>query len=231
MVSLPLSFIDGHLFVRVEGADWLVDTGAPASFGEPSELKIGDRTFQVADSYMGLNPATLSKYVGHPTAGIIGADVLGTFDTLFDVPGGTVSFSEQPMELAGEEIETRLFMGIPTVEVAIAGKSHRMVFDTGAKLSYLQDDALTSFPSAGMATDFYPGLGQFQTETFRVDADLGASTFTLRCGRLPELLGMALMMTGAVGIVGNEVLIDLRVGLLNRMNRLIINGMFDFDMT
>ena len=182
MVSLPLSFIDGHLFVRFEGADWLIDTGAPASFGAPSGLKIGGQSFEVADSYMGLNPRTLSEYVGHPAAGIIGADVLGTFDTLFDVPGGTVSFSVEPMEMAGEEIETRLFLGIPTVEVAIAGASHRMVFDTGAKLSYLQDEALGGFPPAGVSADFYPGLGPFQTQTFRVDANLGALTFTLRCG-------------------------------------------------
>ena len=125
LVTLPLNFIDGHLFARVDGADWLLDTGAPASFGALSGLKIGGQSFEIADSYMGLNPATLSEYVGHPTAGIIGADVLGTFDTLFDVPGGTVSFSVEPMEMAGEEIETRLFMGIPTVEVAIAGANSR----------------------------------------------------------------------------------------------------------
>ena len=46
-----------------------------------------------------------------------------------------------------------------------SGVERRMFFDTGAQISYLQDDVLDTFPSAGPVTDFYPGVGQFQTET------------------------------------------------------------------
>jgi hypothetical protein len=40
-------------------------------------------------------------------------------------------------------------MGIPIVTAQIGGRAHRMFFDTGAQISYLQSDALKTFPAAG----------------------------------------------------------------------------------
>ncbi len=92
-------------------------------------------------------------------------------------------------------------MGIPIVTARVGDSDYRMFFDTGAQTSYFQDDSLTSFPSAGRVTDFYPGVGQFQTDTHDVPVSLGGVVFSLRCGRLPGLLGATLMMAGTVGIV------------------------------
>lgn len=97
-------------------------------------------------------------------------------------------------------------MGIPIIPVTIAGETFRLFFDTGAQVSYLQDDALDTFPSAGVMQDFYPGFGEFETETHHVPISLGSLTETLRCGRLPGLLGMSLMMADAQGILGNAIL-------------------------
>jgi hypothetical protein len=221
MVSLPLKFIDGHLFVSINDTDLLLDTGAPASFGDSSEFTIDGETFQVARSYKGLTPETLSEYVGHPTAGIIGSDIFQAFDTLFDVSDGTIFFSLKQLDLEGKAIETGSFMGVPTLEVRINGATYSMVFDTGAKISYFQDDEIARFPTAGTVADFLPAFGQFQTRTFLVDMTLGASTFTLRCGQLPELLGMALSLTGAVGVIGNQILKDRKVGFSPRRGILV----------
>ena len=46
---------------------------------------------------------------------------------------------------------------------------------------------------------------QFQTETHTVDIRVGKSSFRLRCGSLPGLLGMTLMMAGTEGILGNQI--------------------------
>ena len=40
-------------------------------------------------------------------------------------------------------------MGIPIVTAQIGGRAYRMFFDTGAQISYLQSDALKTFPAAG----------------------------------------------------------------------------------
>ncbi|MGD9975152.1 MAG: hypothetical protein AB7S77_18985 [Desulfatirhabdiaceae bacterium] len=139
-------------------------------------------------------------------SGILGADIVNQFDVLIDCPIGSIFFSTESMEYNGDDIATDEFMGIPLIEATIAGVSRRMFFDTGAQISYLQDESISGFPPMGSMTDFYPGFGQFETETFRVEFQIGKDTFSLRCGTLPDLLGMTLMMADADGIIGNEIL-------------------------
>lgn len=91
-----------------------------------------------------------------------------------------------------------------------------MFFDTGAQVSYFQDDLLATFPPAGVVSDFYPGVGQFETDTFMVPFVLGEEAFSLRCGQLPDLLGMTLQMARVQGIVGNAILRDRMVGYFPR---------------
>ena len=111
-------------------------------------------------------------------------------------------------------------MGIPIVSTRIRGIDYRMFLDTGAQISYFQHDSLQSFPAAGLVTDFYPGVGEFHTETHNVDVTLGGVEFTLRCGVLPELLGATLMMAETDGIIGNQVFSDRSVGYFPRRRSL-----------
>lgn len=113
-------------------------------------------------------------------------------------------------------------MGIPILSAQIGSSDYRMFFDTGAQISYLQDDSLAGFPAAGQVTDFYPGVGQFQTETHTVDVRVGASSLSVRCGSLPGLPGMTLMMAGTQGILGNQILHGRKVGYFPRRKLLIL---------
>jgi hypothetical protein len=67
-------------------------------------------------------------------------------------------------------------------------------------------------PKASGLTGFYPGFGQFQTDTYNVPIRIGSDPFAIRCGKLPGLLGMSLTMADVQGILGNQVLLDRRVG-------------------
>ena len=55
-----------------------------------------------------------------------------------------------------------------------------------------------------------------------VDFDLGGVRCTLRCGNLPQLLSLSLSLTGAQGIVGNNVAVDRVVGLFPRRQQLVL---------
>jgi hypothetical protein len=114
-------------------------------------------------------------------------------------------------------------MGVPIVASTVSGKPVRMFFDTGAQISYLQDDCLSSFPAEGSLTDFYPGIGQFITDTFRTPIRLGRADYQLRCGQLPPLLGMTLMLAGTGGIIGNEILRGRLAGYFPRRRRLVLS--------
>ena len=206
MSLLPLRFRGGHLFLEVDGGLWVVDTGAPASFGAVPSVRIAGHTAPVRNSFFGLDASTLSRYVGVQCSGLLGADVLGELDIVFDVPDETASISTGALVHDGSTVALEEVMGLPIVSVASQGVSHRMFFDTGAKISYYQDESLSEYPSAGPITDFYPGVGQFQTETHLVDLTIGGMSFALRCGSLPGPLAATLMIAGVNGIVGNEIL-------------------------
>ncbi|MEY3232076.1 MAG: hypothetical protein RL689_2165 [Planctomycetota bacterium] len=216
MTHLPLEFRDGHHFVEVQGDRWLVDTGAPSSFGTPGQVTIAGEQCSLGASYLGLDAATLSRMVGVPCVGLLGADVLGRFDHLFDVEGGRLTLSTDELAHDGQPIGLDDFLGVPIVTARIGGREHRLFFDTGAQVSYLEDDSIRTFPDAGRLSDFYPGFGPFETDTFDVPLTLGPATFTLRCGTLPDILGMTLMVAGVRGIVGNAILRGRTVGYFPR---------------
>lgn len=216
MDNLPLQLRNGHLFLELDGELWVIDTGAPTSFGTPRGLIIAGEQFSPGTNYLGLTAATLSEFIGVPCVGLLGADVLGRFDHIFDTAGGTLTVSTAELSHDGQSVRLDKFMGIPIVTVRVGGSEFRMFFDTGAQISYFQNDSLTEFPFAGSVTDFYPDAGQFQTDTYEVPVSLGGVVFTLHCGTLPGMLGITLMMAGTAGIIGNEILNNRTVGYFPR---------------
>lgn len=222
MTTFPLIFRDGHLFTEIDGRLWLYDTGAPESFCETEELELDSLRFQLSEDSMGLTAAKLSQLTGVECSGLIGADILGSFDHLLNVPGGAVVMSTENLNLNGETISLEAFMEIPILTVRIANRDHRMFFDTGAQISYFQEDNISDFPTAETLTDFFPGFGQFRTNTYQVEVELGKNAFTLRCGTLPGLLGATLMLAGTTGIVGNPIVTNRVVGYFPRRKLLCL---------
>ncbi len=222
MSNFVLKFKSGHLFVTIAGNDWLLDTGASASFGKVDSIQIEKQTFSIPTGYMGLDAEKLSEFVHNSTAGIIGADILANFDILFDLQSEIVTFSEEELLLDGDVLSLSNFMGIPIIMSTIGDEDHQMIFDTGAQVSYFQGSGLNEFPSTGVMDDFYPGIGEFQTETFLVNVRIGSKKFNLRTGSLDGLLGMTVNMTGTMGIIGNEILSDSIVGYFPRRDEFVI---------
>jgi hypothetical protein len=223
MQTYPLVLEDGHLFVNLAEATLLFDTGAPTSFGRVSPPILEGQRFNLPSSYMGLTAELLSNYVGRKADGILGSDILNQFDILIDVPQSRVSLSNTELACDGEALPLEFCMNVPILAAEVDGNPVKMFFDTGAQISYLQDDSLSSFQSEGGIVDFYPGLGQFSTETFRTPVQLGRTGYELRCGQLPSLLGMTLMLAGTSGIVGNEILRERLVGYFPRRRQLILS--------
>jgi len=222
MTTLRLRIQDGHVFVELAGELWLLDTGAPSSFGTPDQLSIAGEQFGLGTSYLGLTAETLSQFVGVRCVGLLGADVLGRFDHVFDARGSTLTISTAELSHSGQIVQLGQFMGIPILTAQSGGNDYRMFFDTGAQISYFQDGSLADWPSAGSVTDFYPGVGQFQTDTHDVQVSLAGVAFTLRCGTLPGLLGATLMMAGTKGIIGNALLSNRIVGYFPRRSALVL---------
>jgi len=224
MTMLPLHLLCDHLFLEVAGGHWLLDTGAPTSFGDLDALSIAGERFKIQESYVGMTAKTLSEAVRVPCRGLLGADVLGRFDWILDIPSGTASMSPGELRPSGTLVHADSFMGIPIVSVTVRDHALRMFFDTGAQISYLQDDVRSSFPSSGTLVDFYPGFGRFETETHAVTLALGDMEQTVRCGELPGILGMTLAAAGTQGILGLEIIRGRCTGYAPRRGLIWLGG-------
>ncbi|HLS48272.1 MAG TPA: hypothetical protein VK012_07110 [Gemmatimonadales bacterium] len=217
-----IQFRDGHLFLDLDGRLWLVDTGAPTSFGAGAAPEILGQSFEVGSGYGGLDAAELSRLVGVECAGLLGADVLNEHDFIFDPVAGTATLSRNELAHAGTALPLEEFMGIPILGVQVQDEACRTFFDTGAQISYLRADLLAGFPEVGRVRDFYPGFGEFETETHSVTIGLGGTDHTLRCGSLPQLLSMTLSLASTAGIIGNELLKERVTGYFPRRRQLVI---------
>ena len=222
MQSFPLKFETGHLYFMLGGDAWMFDTGSPTSFGAVDAISIEGEEFKIPSAYMGMDAVQLSGFAHHPTCGLLGGDIINQFDVRIAVDLGEIQFSKEELSAGGAMIRLDQFMGIPLLDVAIGGKSYRMFFDTGAQVSYFQHHSLSSYPSAGSLPDFYPGYGQFETSTHHLEAQIGGQAIRLRCGDLPKMLAAGLVMGGAKGIVGNEILPGRVAGYFPRRGQLML---------
>ncbi len=97
-------------------------------------------------------------------------------------------------------------MGVPIIRAQISEKPVRMFFDTGAQLSYLSAEMTTDLEPSGTATDFYPGIGEFQTDVYEISMGLAFETLHLKVGVLHQPLQHLLEMASAGGILGTAIL-------------------------
>jgi len=220
--TYPLLFEKKHLFMMFNNKKWLIDTGSPSSFGEKNSLSICDEIFKIENTYGALNTEELSSHIGLEVSGLIGVDILNKFDILFSINKYEVTFSTNIIHLEGNVLPIDSFMGIPIIKVNILDTEYSMFFDTGAQISYFQSPLLKDFPSNGSIKDFYPSIGEFETETYLLDIDIGLSKYKLVCGSLPTLLSETLMMASVQGIVSNELMLDKTIGYFPKRDQIVI---------
>ena len=129
-----LVLIEGHFYVRLDGSDWLLDTGAPSSFGITQSIVINNKEFGLQRDYLGLDAKQLSMLTKHKIFGLIGVDILNQFYVVIDYENRQIAFSNKDIAMSGSALEMREFMGIPIVNVGIDGADKNLFFDTGAQI-------------------------------------------------------------------------------------------------
>ena len=220
--TYPLLFEKKHLFMTIDDKKWLIDTGSPVSFGDEDSLSICDEIFKIKNTHSTLNAKELTSHIGLEITGLIGVDILNTFDILFSINKYEITFSKNGIDLEGDILPIDSFMCIPIIKVNILDTEYSMFFDTGAQISYFQSPSLKDFPSHGTIKDFYPSIGEFETETYLIDLDIGSSKYKLICGSLPTLLSETLMMASVQGILSNELMKNKIIGYFPRRHQIVI---------
>lgn len=224
-LRLPLRFGNGHVFVELNGNWWLVDTGSPVSFGRGDGIRFGGQDYPIQSDLAGVDAEQISELVGEPCEGLVGMDVMGLCDLVFDLPGGWLEVAAEDLKIAGEEVPLEDFFGLPLVRLTVPVLGRELspwVLDTGAQISYAKELDVADLESAGRFTDFYPGCGRFEVQTWWVTVGLGKRSFRLRMGVMPQMLHWMIAASGFDGVLDNTLFHGRRVGLFMRRKTLVL---------
>jgi hypothetical protein len=223
-MDYPLRKENGHIIVTFGEADWMIDTGSPSSFGV-SSVNILGTTHQVLRQLMGFSAEALSQAIHITVTGLIGTDILNQYHILFDLPKGIATISQEQLSVEGLILPMDGLMGIPIISVGFQGNEIKVFFDTGAQVSYCQQEMLEQFPFVMQFQDFYPGLGNFNTDLYAVEFQIGNETHCLNCGSLPPLLNATLMMSDTQGIIGNDLIENRKLGYFPLIQQMVIGSL------
>ena len=202
---------DGHLVIDVEGEQVLIDSGAPTSVGDQPEWTFMDQMFPLIKNYMGVTTEFLSQQIDTPIDILLGSDILKTTSFMVDTRGEIVVFDPEEPTKGGVKVPLSFSMSIPMINVILDGNPILMFLDTGAKISYLKKELVSTIEQVGTANDFYPGYGEFKTPVFRVPMIISGEEITLSCGVLPQLLEFTLLLGGSSGIIGTELMKEYKI--------------------
>lgn len=220
MYTLSLTFFEGHPIVKIDDNILLIDTGAPTTIHTNDRLNFFSDIYTCSTNYMGLTIDRLSEMLGSKVTTLLGMDVLKNYIIIFDYRNKLVTFSNTFSTHEGTEISIDTFMGIPIIELSVDNQVLRFFLDTGAKISYLLKEITDNYESVSIENDFYPGIGEFQTECFNIVTTIDNIQFDVKYGYLPTLLQMTLSMAEVNGIIGFDFFNQFNVELDLKSQRL-----------
>jgi hypothetical protein len=220
--TYPYTMVDGHVILDCEGRRLLLDTGSPSCVYPEETMPFAGARHPSSGDYLGVSLEEVSGHVGTRLDGLIGADALDPYDTVIDPGRRDVRLYQGDHDLEGTRLVLDCSMIVPIFEVSISGEPVRVIFDTGAKLSYLDRALIEAFPPAGTREDFFPGLGTFNTDTFETPLTLGPNTVTITTGALTSIPALALTLVGARGILGSALFDHFAVGYSPRRSQMTI---------
>lgn len=208
-LALPIELHAGHPYLNIDGRRWVLDTGAPVSFGEAPSHPL-ESSIPFVRKHGDFDADVVSRFLGVPVAGVIGGDFLNRHDHRLDLPSGRYEACD---ELASSGHEHTLsfpaqLQGLPTIKAKIGEDEGDFLFDTGAQLSYHVGRPSVGNVPGEVVWDFWLGLPQprFQTPTYTAEVTFTDYATTLRFGEPPAELHQFLLGLGLRGVIGIDLI-------------------------
>ncbi|MGA0133199.1 MAG: hypothetical protein ACO3ND_02455 [Opitutales bacterium] len=215
MVQLPLHHQGGLLFAEISGQRWLIDTGSPLSFGTGAPSSLAGKPINVLPILARpgkplLTGPKFAQGLGIACAGVLGMDVIGQFDWVFNATKRVCRVAADAIPLSERSLELRQEGPLLSVPGRIRDQERHLLLASGQQLSYFEDPSIETFAGAGKVRDFNPSFigGWFMADTYHVAVAFGEghAADNLRCGRLPPALRKDILPAGSEGALGAEFL-------------------------
>ena len=136
-------------------------------------------------------------------------DIIHRYPMLVDLRCGAVFIDDDAIyDRSLEHVELGPFaQGLIAVKMMVNNRIVRMIVDTGAPVSYINDYIVGGMESEGEINDFHPLIGDFHTLTYRCEVVPVAAEkpYFQMFGVAPGMLSMTLSMLQVDGIIGIDL--------------------------
>jgi hypothetical protein len=208
-LALPIELHAGHPYLTIDGRRWVLDTGAPMSFGETSRHPL-EASLPFVRKHGEIDAEVVSRHLGVPVAGVIGGDFLNRHDHRLDFSSGLYEAGDGWVSSGHEhalDFPVQL-QGLPTLKARIGEDEGDFLFDTGAQLSYHVGRPPAGHVAGEEIWDFWLGLAdtRFRTPTYEAEVCFADYATTLRFGEPPDGLRQLLLGFGLRGVIGIDLI-------------------------
>ena len=207
--------------ITCAGVRVAIATGTPVSFGRRPLHILGDDYRLPTELLPDVDAEGIGTHLGTPIDVVLGADILSRYQCLLDLGSQRVVFSRGDLGCDGVSLRIPLREAVPSADVVVGTRRGVALLDTGARLSYM-DPACVSTQPVAREKDFFPLLGEFETDVYEVDVEVAGLRFRGRFGVLPAQLQQQMARLGAQWVVGSELLQQFPVVFDLRHSRILV---------
>ena len=201
--------VRGHIIVPISTGNALIDTGSPTSFAA-APFEFAGRRHAPPTGMMGVTTETISELADIRIDALVGCDILNGFGAMrIRWNDGVMEFSDRFADDKATDMMDNL-AGIPVFPVRLGEISTKAIFDTGAHLSHIDPELVSSMTPISHKDDFNPINGKFTAPVFSVSTTIADRTYDIEYGILPGTLGlmtsMTMRMTSSSAVIGTAIL-------------------------
>jgi hypothetical protein len=212
-----IKWIKNHILIDDEQG-LLIDTGSPVSFHSSGVIQLCGQSIDVPTSIMGLSIKYLHEKISPDIHGLIGTDIISKHATLFNLQRGEHFLLMDDDADYYIKIPTFSLMGLFGFFMYVGHKKVKMIFDTGAPISYIKSDIVKAEMAIRQEIDFSTVFGDFKADIFKlatwIENDYPAVAVEIEFGCAKEV-DNALCLLGVDGIIGTELLKHYRIQIKN----------------
>lgn len=198
-----------HILLNNGEGNILVDTGSPMSFHCNGHIDIEDLHINVPTSCMNINNSFLSEKIGCEISGILGMDIINQLQLWIDIKNNIFIVENKSSSIPScTPIRTFSIMGVPGIEVFVNQRKARLLFDTGAPISYISNSFTAGTTVVDSVQDFSPLIGgdSYVVERHSLTTNFADKDFKVLYANAPVMISTLLNMYNVDGIIGYDLL-------------------------
>ncbi len=208
---MKLTMPNNHPVVRLNGENFIVDTGSPVSFryAGPQALEVAGQGYLLCASPF-CDKETADALTGIDVDGFIGMDILQKSGLTIDLERGTLDFAALPDPDPSAEyarLPFELFMGLYVVTdgLYLQRQLRGVIIDTGARIPYITSRLAgvletTGDPYEDLSAQFGNLSGEFLRGRLILPAEDRDVARSVDFGLMPKLLDLFGQFDGILGV-------------------------------